>query len=253
MFCGSALEGFAPASHFAPRHGFSEVPLQALHHMLVLEIFLCACTCVWVCEHVCVSVWVGRKNSLTLDSFPGSDWVWNNAGLTSTTRLKSGWGTFAKALSRISLSWTTHTLFSLLSKVATSQYLPTLQSCLTREKVGDREEVKILNFQSITHVGVFLSHGSFWKRRKEKWHAGRRNEGGDGGKGVCIRPRLYVLSRFVLQQLVTCAPPSHTVLVVPRTNLFTIPPPSHTHTHTPCTVTCHGTRYSIERWIRFQI
>ena len=64
----------------------------------------CVCVCVDVCAHVCMCVdvhvctivwiYVGRKNSSTLDSFPGSHQAWNNAVLTSMT--ESGLGTSCK-------------------------------------------------------------------------------------------------------------------------------------------------------------
>jgi len=81
-----------------------------------------------------------------------------------------------KALNRNSLRWTTHTLFSLFPRWTPSQYLPTLQSCLAREKVGDQERLKSLIFK-VSHMWVFFFLMGVFERGEKK-NGRRRNEGG---------------------------------------------------------------------------
>ena len=88
----------------------------------VCVVFVCVCVCVCMCVcgvcaclcvGACVCVCMCMSKHMCQGSFPGSHQAWNNAGLTSTTRLNSGLGTFCTAENF--QCCTTHALFSLLS------------------------------------------------------------------------------------------------------------------------------------------
>ena len=111
--------------------------------------------------------------------------LWLGVSLTSTTRLKSGLGTLAKALSRNTLRWTTHTLFEQsFIKGGHLHSICQLSSLVSQGRKWEIEKrLKSLIFK-VSHMWVFFFlMGVFERGEKRNGTQGGGMREGMGSEG----------------------------------------------------------------------
>ena len=144
-----------------------------------MSIVYFTCVCVCVCAHVSMCMCLGRQNSSTRGSFPGSHRGWNNAALTSTGFCRifaTCWGRKYQVL-RVYLHTCTY------SCIGNVWHLMLYAVCMSGGRRG-REENKFLSFKSITRAWLlFPLQGWRWERGKQQRQGGRGREGVGGRWG----------------------------------------------------------------------